>query len=146
MPTASPLASLRLTPWPKNTTLVRRISTLIVAFGELLWLDLRGTRGYGVLRRTVERTPVARRTVLDDEMTLVRVAMRDACIFYIKPVHCLQRSSAVTRMLRRRGVNAQLIIGHSTMPVRHHAWVEVDGRIVWDRLPGLEHYKVDERI
>ncbi len=139
------LGSLRLTPWPRDISLLRRTATLAAAFGHLLWLDLRLALGYRWMRCTVQQTRTAPRPVNYDALTLVRVAVRDACVFYIKPVACLQRSAAVTRMLRKRGIPAELVIGHSPMPVHHHAWVEVDGRIVWDHMINVEYYVVSDR-
>jgi Transglutaminase-like superfamily len=38
-------------------------------------------------------------------------AMDYACVFYFKRVHCLQRSSATTLLLRRHGWKAEMVIG-----------------------------------
>jgi hypothetical protein len=144
-PTAT-YESLRLTPWPKNISWVRRASTFILAYVDLLYLDIQMRRGFKVVRGVVARTPVASRQVDYDALTLVRVAVRDACIFYIKPAHCLQRSSAVARMLRRRGISADLVIGYHAKPVGYHAWVEIDHRVVWDHRPNLAFYHAADRV
>lgn len=140
------LESLRLTPWPRDISLPRRITTFIEAFIELLWLDIYSLRGFKVLRQKVAETPVAARLVDYDALNLVRVAVRDACIFYIKPAHCLQRSSVVTRMLRRRAIPAELVIGYQSKPVAYHAWVEVEGRIAWDHKADLAFYTTVDRV
>jgi hypothetical protein len=141
----------RIMPWPSNIPLRVRVLAFLTAVFELVWMDLCKHAGYRILRGAVSRVRVADRPVTEarlpiDALTLVRVAVRDACVFYVKPVRCLQRSAAVTRMLRRRGIPAQLVIGHRTVPVLSHAWVEIDGEIVWDSLPGISHFRVIDRI
>lgn len=113
---------------------------------ELLLIDVCGALGFRIIRRIVGCVPIARSQYGYDALAIVRVAVRDACVFYVKPVQCLQRSAVVARMLRRRGLAAQLVIGYQSMPVKWHAWVELDGRVVWDRLSGLEHYRAVDRI
>ena len=68
-----------------------------------------------------------------------------ACVLYVKPVLCLQRSSATTLLLRRYGWKAEMVIGVQLMPFKSHAWVEVEGIVVNDKpyIPNL--YQVLER-
>lgn len=136
----------RISPWPSNIPFHVRVLAFLSAELELVWMDLCKVAGYRILRGAVNRVQVAARPASGDALTLVRIAVRDACVFYVKPVRCLQRSAAVTRMLRRRGLAAQLVVGHRTAPVLSHAWVEVDGEIVWDALPGISHFRVIDRI
>jgi hypothetical protein len=117
-----------------------------VAFAELIWLDVCRYFGFRILRRSVARTRVAASRPAYDALDLVRLAVRDACVLYPKPVHCLQRSAVVTRMLRRRGIDAQLVIGCQPRPLTSHAWVEVGTEIVWDRVILMEHYQVMDRV
>lgn len=136
----------RLAPWPHDIPLLTRVVTFIGAFAELIWLDLCGAIGFRALHATVTRVPVATGSTHYDALTLVRVAVRDACVFYIKPVHCLQRSAAVTRMLRRRGIPATLVIGYQPTPVEGHAWVELNGTVVWDWTFKLPHFRILDRL
>ncbi len=138
--------SPRLTSWPSDIPLRIRVTAFIGAFAELIWLDLCGLCGFRVLHRTVASRRSARAVRSYDALTLVRVAVRDACLLYVKPVHCLQGSAAVTRMLRRRGVPAQLVIGCQPTPVSVHAWVELEGQVVWAHLAGLHFYRQIDRI
>ncbi len=94
----------------------------------------------------IARLPSTSTRASNDALTLVRVAVRDACVFYPKQVHCLQRSAVVTSMLRRRGLRARLIIGYQTKPILGHAWVELDDKVVWDHDPRLPHYRILDRI
>jgi hypothetical protein len=125
---------------------MRRVLAFVEAFDELLWLDLWQPFGYRTLCRfLIARARVRRNRAPYDAVSLVRVAVRDACVFYPKRALCLQRSAVVTRMLRRRGVNAELVIGYQPVPVKFHAWVEVTGRIVWDHLDGIEYFRIVDR-
>lgn len=54
-----------------------------------------------------------------------------ATCFYWKPVLCLQRAVCTVRLLRRHGIAARLVIGYRPSPFFSHAWVEVDGRVVY---------------
>jgi hypothetical protein len=56
-----------------------------------------------------------------------------ACVFYFKPVLCLQRSAATTIFLRRYGWKAEMIIGAQVLPFRSHAWVEINGAVANDK-------------
>jgi hypothetical protein len=51
-----------------------------------------------------------------------------AAAFYPRRALCLEQSLALTWLLRRRGVPAELRIGVQARPFYAHAWVEVDGR------------------
>jgi Transglutaminase-like superfamily len=72
-------------------------------------------------------------------------AMDVAAVFYFKEVKCLQRSAATTRLLRKQGIRAEMIVGVQHLPFRAHAWVEIDGVIVNDKPYIGEMYAVLER-
>lgn len=72
-------------------------------------------------------------------------AMDLACVFYFKKVMCLQRSAATAVLLRRSGWPAELVIGAQLFPLKSHAWVESDGRIMNDKPYMLDIYEVLER-
>ncbi len=57
-----------------------------------------------------------------------------ACALYPKEVLCLQRSSALTCLLRRCGVSASMLFGAQILPFRAHAWVEVGGQAINERV------------
>ncbi len=72
-------------------------------------------------------------------------AMDLACVFYPKQVLCLQRSSALTVLLRRHGIPAEMVIGAQLLPFRSHAWVEVEGVVVNDRPYVRDNYRQLDR-
>jgi Transglutaminase-like superfamily len=68
-----------------------------------------------------------------------------AAIWYPKRVLCLQRSAATACLLKAHGIQAHMVIGAQQMPFRAHAWVEVAGRVVNDKLYMPEMYAVLDR-
>jgi hypothetical protein len=68
-----------------------------------------------------------------------------ACVFYFKQVLCLQRSAATTRLLRRHGWGAEMVIGAQLLPYKSHAWCEIGGVVVNDKPYIAEIYAVLER-
>jgi hypothetical protein len=75
----------------------------------------------------------------------IRRAMDLACVFYVKPVLCLQCSSAMTVQLRRHGWPAEMVVGAQMVPFEFHAWVELDGKVLTDKPYVRERYRVLER-
>ena len=67
-----------------------------------------------------------------------------ACAFYPKRALCLQRSAVLVKMLRKRGIPARMVNGAQKLPFKAHAWVEVGGEIVNDRLASRENFLVLE--
>ena len=64
------------------------------------------------------------------ERTICDAVLLATC-FYWKPVLCLQRAVCTVRLLRRHGIHGRLVIGYRPSPFFSHAWVEVDGRVVY---------------
>ncbi len=64
------------------------------------------------------------------EKTICDAVLLATC-FYWKPVLCLQRAVCTVRVLRSYGIHARLVIGYRPSPFFSHAWVEVDGRVVY---------------
>ena len=64
------------------------------------------------------------------EKTICDAVLLATC-FYWKPVLCLQRAVCTVRLLRRHGIYARLVVGYRPSPFFSHAWVEVDGRVVY---------------
>jgi hypothetical protein len=52
--------------------------------------------------------------------------------FYWKPLLCLQRSVVTARLLRSKGIEADVVIGFRANPFFSHAWVEVGGEVIND--------------
>ena len=72
-------------------------------------------------------------------------AFQMACIWYPKHVRCLQRSAALTCLLRHHGIPAHLVIGTQKLPFKAHAWVEANGQVLNDKEYTPEMYAVLDR-
>jgi len=105
------------------------------AMVELLFLDLMLTvGGFPALHSAVKRWRMPERNELQQERTLKMMieAMNLAVRHYPKHTLCLQRSAALTCLLRSCGVPAQMVIACRRIPFKGHAWVEVNGTVVND--------------
>ena len=76
------------------------------------------------------KTSAIKPASLELEETICDAVLVATC-FYWKPVLCLQRAVCTARLLRRHGIVARLVIGYRPSPFFSHAWVEVDGRVVY---------------
>ena len=88
-------------------------------------------RGSGrILQQLRRQSIVARSTGHELEQAICDAVLLATC-FYWKPVLCLQRAVCTARLLRKHGIVARLVIGYRPSPFFSHAWVEVDGRVVY---------------
>jgi hypothetical protein len=99
---------------------------------------------FAALHRNIKNYPVhpARGKAISIEPLCHSLDVASA--LYPKPPLCLQRSSVLVKLLRKRGIPAQMIIGAQKLPFKAHAWVEVDGKIINDRLASRERFLVME--
>jgi hypothetical protein len=110
----------------KDTWLVIRALYEIARHDAVLRL-----RGSGRTLQQVSRQCVAPKPAGHElEQTICDAVLLATCL-YLKPVLCLQRSVCTARLLRKHGVNARLVIGYRPAPFFAHAWVEVEGRVVY---------------
>jgi hypothetical protein len=119
---------------------------VVRALADLLYIDfLAALGGFAGIERVVKKTPVRDKAPDLAAVTAVTNVVLNALTLYIRPVPCLRRSAVVTRLLRRQGVPAQLVIGCHLSPLRAHAWVEVGGQIISDNQAYLSYYCVLDR-
>lgn len=107
---------------------VSRARGLSGIVGTVAAQDIRNSRG--TVHRTAEE---------------ICYAVDMACVFYFKPVMCLQRSAVTTALLRRDGLAAEMVIGAQVLPFRSHAWVEIEHVVVNDKPYMLDIYKELQR-
>jgi len=88
-------------------------------------------RGIGRILRQLGQQHVSQKACTEDLQRAICDAVLLATCFYWKPVLCLQRSVCTVRMLRKYGIDARLAIGYRPSPFFSHAWVEVNGRVVY---------------
>jgi len=87
-------------------------------------------RGPGRTLQQVSRQSVSAKPNRELEQAICDAVLLATCLYW-KPVLCLQRSICTARLLRKHGVNARMVIGYRPAPFFAHAWVEVDGRVVY---------------
>ena len=123
------------------------IRLVLESYLLLIRIDLLISSGrLNAIKTLVQRQVIRRRPDgLAANRYTVRRAMDLACVFYIKPVLCLQYSSAAAVLLRRYGQAAEMVVGVQILPVAFHAWVEVNGEILNDKPYMHEIYRVLER-
>lgn len=103
-----------------------------MAFCELLRYDLLLTvGGFRLVWKTLPHARCAKPPERE-ECRRVCSAITWAIALYWKPVLCLQAAVVTARLLRRRGLAAEVVIGCRPEPFFSHAWVELDGRVVND--------------
>ena len=88
-------------------------------------------RGSGRILSQLKRQSIAARPTNQELEKAICDAVHLATCFYWKPVLCLQRAACTVRLLRRHGIFARLVIGYRPSPFFSHAWVEVNGRVVY---------------
>lgn len=119
---------------------------VITAYGELLYFDYFLVRGdFRSLYDRVRNHPIAARGSFSDLTKTIPAAIDMACIWYWKRVLCLQRSAAMTCMLKNHGLPARMVIGAQKLPFKAHAWVEIDGRPINERTDVKTIYAVWDR-
>jgi hypothetical protein len=125
------LVTRRMDGWMMNRLTYALLVTR--ALWELGRYDLtHATLGFQRIHRQMAGKRVAGRVFQAEAEALICEAVCLATCFYYKPVHCLQRSVVAARLLRRCGIDGQLVIGYRPAPFFSHAWVEVNGRVVND--------------
>ena len=100
---------------------------------------------FKAMYRTVKRWKVANRVAGQNTIDRVCTAVNYACAWYPKQALCLQRSFAITYLLRKCGVPAQMVLGAQKLPFLAHAWVEVEGRPINERSNVQAKYGVWDR-
>ena len=117
------------------------------AYAALLYFETYLLRGnFSALHSKVRRTSVTGPMPPPEVITRICSAVDEACIWYWRPVRCLQRSAATTYLLKRNGVPARLVIGAQQLPFKAHAWVEVNQEVVNDKTYVREIYAVLDRV
>jgi hypothetical protein len=87
--------------------------------------------GSGYILQQLNRQTVTRKPFTPEVERSICDAVLLATCFHWQPVLCLQRSVCTARLLRTHGMEARLVIGYRPLPFFSHAWVEVDGRVVY---------------
>ena len=114
--------------------------------GNLLLYDvIVAVGGFPALYNLVRKCSPSSEVPAADTCESVCRHVSQVCSWYPRRTLCLQRSAVLTCLLRRHGVPAELVIGASPMPFKAHAWVEVRGSVVNDKVSVQTKYVVLER-
>jgi hypothetical protein len=106
---------------------------LSLAFLELIRYEIvLRLRGFKGVHAGVRNARTGRSSAGPEVLSRICAAVALAACFYWKPILCMQRAAVTTRLLRRYGIPASLVIGYRPSPFFSHAWVEVDGNVVND--------------
>jgi hypothetical protein len=124
---------------------MRSIALFAEAYCRLVAHDLfMRSHDFAELHAHVKNYPVRRTAREVNSARDICLALERACCFYPKHALCLQRSAVLIKMLRHRGFPARMIIGAQKLPFKAHAWVELNGEILNDRLSSREKFLVLE--
>jgi hypothetical protein len=123
---------------------------MILVYATCWWLLIRFdiillTRGFGTLYYDVKGYPLRGWMWFRPDTERIVAAFQVACIWYPKHVRCLQRSAALTCLLRSYRIPAHMVIGTQKLPFKAHAWVEVNGQVLNDKEYTPEMYAVLDR-
>ena len=111
---------------------MKKTGLLIRALYELARYEVvLSLRGSGRILSQLKRQSISIQSSSTDLEKTICDAILLATCFYWKPVLCLQRAVCTVRLLRRHGIHARLVIGYRPSPFFSHAWVEVNGRVVY---------------
>jgi len=109
----------------RKLSLYLRVTLELVRYDFLFaWRGLEGVRRRRALRAVNGNA--------EQQEAAVCEALRSMAPFYWKPILCLQRSIVTARIMRGRGIPAEVVIGYRPAPFFSHAWVEVAGRVTND--------------
>ena len=125
--------------------MMARLTLILEAYLRLVTHDVFMKRhDFAALHLRVKSFPLRDAKNGPDVKETIAASLDIASCFYPKQVLCLQRSTVLVKMLRARGIRAHMVIGAQKLPFKAHAWVEVDGKIVNDRLASREKFLVLE--
>jgi Transglutaminase-like superfamily/Coenzyme PQQ synthesis protein D (PqqD) len=93
------------------------------------------SKGYYALRCHVHDVPISKQLSIEElppNLWQCRDAIDWALLHFPYQAMCLQRSAALTILLRQHAVNASVVIGCEPLPFYSHAWVEVGPFVIND--------------
>jgi Transglutaminase-like superfamily len=141
----SALSKVRPSGWQLSMVQTPRLLLWKALLGLLLFDVFGFGRNFARMHRYVKQWKTRQRSAPEDTVSHVCAAVNHACVWYPKRVLCLQRSTVTTCLLRHCGVSAQMVMGVQSLPLRAHAWTEVNGCAINERRSVQQVYGVWER-
>ncbi|MCZ2157467.1 MAG: lasso peptide biosynthesis B2 protein [Bryobacterales bacterium] len=125
-----------------QTLSYRTLAALVqlAVFASLRWFS-----GFAGVRRWVTSCPIRSCRRHPDAITATLLAVDRACAYFPANMQCLGRAAIATRLLRRQGFPARMVVGVQRMPFGAHAWVELDGEPVYGLPERYSCYEVIDR-
>jgi len=107
---------------------------VFAAFCGLTFVDVAvRTVGFAHIRRRLAKYALRQADVTPEDLGRALAAVNHAALYYPRELKCFPRSAALTWLLRRRGIPAQLIIGCRHTPFYGHAWVQLGDNVINDK-------------
>ena len=93
------------------------LQSVLAGWLLLLYFDcLMRLGGFARVHEAVRREKLTPKPNMHDRDHELSRAVDLACVLYFKPVLCLQRSAALALLLRRHGIEAEMVIGAQLLP------------------------------
>jgi hypothetical protein len=119
--------------WLRRTRAVVALARITIrAWIALAAFDIAQLAGFRAIHDRVRGSIARQHRARSCSVEQIVWAVDEACVWYVKRTACFQRSVVATRLLRRHGHAASLVIAYRPIPFESHAWVEVDGCVVND--------------
>jgi Transglutaminase-like superfamily len=100
------------------------LQSVLASWLLLLYFDcLMRLGGFARVHETVRREKVIPKPNMHGRDQELSHAVDLACVLYFKPVLCLQRSAALALLLRRHGIEAEMVIGAQLLPFLPPRWI-----------------------
>jgi hypothetical protein len=117
---------------------------------SMFWLVFFGVRTfivpYRLTRKWVSEEIVNddSSTCITDESVILEVVRTIRRCKRLVPATCLTQALATKAVLKRYGQESKIVLGvaKSDASILAHAWVEIDGRIIFGRLPNNSSYSL----
>lgn len=117
-----------------------------------VWIDV-GFRWVGfdrtyrwLSRATRARTRPAEEISVEEAREAFRAVQQATRFYYRRRLDCLPKALTTFRLLRLRGIPAELCLGVRKYPFSGHAWVECGGEILDDDPRRIRQYTLLKRL
>ncbi len=127
---------------PQNSCTATLMALIILTICDLTLLFLKFPKLCWLVSHTPRRNAVKPGLMLPS----VLASLANAQVWYLRNINCLQRSAALTILLRLSGIPSDFVVGCRRTPFYAHAWVEVAGVAILDDPAFIAELQVLDRI
>lgn len=122
------------------------------ALATFIWIDL-GFRCFGfdktyrwVRRGTRDKLRSPEEISAEEAQQAFRAVQKATRYYYRRRLDCLPKALTTFRLLRLRGVPAELCLGVRKYPFAGHAWVECGGQVLDDNPKRIHQFTLLKRL